>query len=216
MARVEAVSFDLYGTLLDFSIERDEPPLVAKLLEEAGSGMDEGEVLGAWVRASLKERGKAPFRTVRESLVVGARLVGEGLEVGIDPVAWARALEELWVGAPLQGGALEAVDRVEGAGLPWGIVTNLDADVLARVLEASGLAKRVQAAVCSEDARAYKPHPRPFRMLAGRLGVDAGRCVHVGNSPGEDRAGARAAGFQACSLVSGDVGLVDAVEGALG
>lgn len=201
---------------MDFSIPRDEPPLVAMLLEEAGSGLDEGEVLDAWVGASLRERGKVPFRTVRESLVVGACLVGTRLGLGIDPVGWARALEELWVEAPLRGDALEALDKVEDAGLAWGVVTNLDAGVLARVLEASGLAKRVRVAVCSEEARAYKPHPRPFWMLVDRLGVDAGRCVHVGNAPGEDRAGARAAGFQACSLVSGGVGLVDAVEDVLG
>ncbi len=215
VARVEAVSLDLFGTLLDFSIERDETPLVKDLLEEAGVDRDAGEVLDAWVRASLAERGKTPFRTVRESLVVGARVVDEGFGLGIDPWGWALALEELWVSVPLRGDALEGLERLEASGLAWGVVTNLDACVLERVLEASGLSEWVKVGVCSEDARAYKPHPRPFWMLADRLGFKPGGFVHVGDAAGEDRAGARAAGFMGCRLV-GEEGFVGAVDGVLG
>lgn len=68
------------------------------------------------------------------------------------------------------------------------------------MLERPPLGGRIDAAVCSEHARAYKPHPRPFRMALDELGVQPDAAIHVGDRPGEDRAGARAAGM-ACVIV---------------
>jgi 2-haloalkanoic acid dehalogenase type II len=205
-----AVTLDLFGTLVDFSIERDERPLVAELLEEADQAADPGRVLATWVEASLAERGKTPFRTVRASIEHGARVTADEHGLAIDPGYWASALEALWATRPLREDASEALAALDEADVAWAIVSNVDDAVLSAVLRRTGLGDRAEAVVSSQMARAYKPHPRPFRVALARLGVDPGQAVHVGDDPGEDRAGARAASMQARLL--GNQGLASIVE----
>ena len=47
---------------------------------------------------------------------------------------------------------------------------------------------------------AAKPDPRPFQVALERLGIDAAACLHVGDDPVTDIAGARAAGLSAVLL----------------
>lgn len=210
MPRPKAVTLDLFGTLVDFSVQRDEPPLVADLLDEAGFEHDPESVLTVWLRASLDERGKLPFRTVRTALLRGARRMSEELDLAIDPDTWAQALEDRWAASPLHDDVPAALVRLEDAGIPYGLVTNLDQAILARTLANTGLNQRIEVAVCSEAARAYKPHPRPFQLALEQLGIEPGAAVHVGNSRSEDLPGARAVGMR-CLLVRGDHGGLEAV-----
>lgn len=195
-----ALTLDLFGTLVDFSVPRDEPPLVADLLDEIGAGSDPQAVLETWMRASLADRAKTPFRTVRSTLEHGARVAADRHGIAIEPERWASSLEALWASRPLHDDVEETLDLLDDAGVPRAIVTNLDRGVLARVLERTPLGGRVDAAICSEHARAYKPHPRPFRMALDELRVEPDAAIHVGDRPGEDRAGARATGM-ACVIV---------------
>lgn len=206
-----AVTLDLFGTLVDFSVRRDEPPLVEDLLAETGTRLDPEAVLETWMRTSLAERAKTPFRSVRSTLAHGARVVADRHGLDIDPARWASLLEALWASRPLHEDVGTALDLLDDVGTPRAIVSNLDRDVLDRVLARTSLGSRVDTAVCSEHARAYKPHPRPFRMALSELDVRPDGVVHIGDRPGEDRAGARAAGM-ACVLVDRPVrGLVEAL-----
>lgn len=216
VAQFDALTLDLFGTLLDFSVERDEPPLIADLLDAAGAESDPHAVLETWMRASLADRAKTPFRPIRATLVRGARTAADQHGFAIDPERWATALEDRWAASPLHPDAEGVLDAFDAAGVPWAIVTNLDAGVLERVLANTSLGERSPVAVCSEHARAYKPHPRPFRMALERLGVQPGKAVHVGNRASEDRAGAHAAGMR-CRLIDREEGpsLAKAVEAIL-
>lgn len=209
----DAITLDLFGTLLDFSIRRHEPPLVESLLCMTGSDLDADRVLDVWLEVSLAWRGREPFRTVHESLVVGARAVRDQLGLPIEPEAWAAALESLWADRPLQPGVRDALDRLEAEGYALAIVTNLDQGVLDAVLANTGLGQRIDVAVSSERARAYKPHPRPFRMALERLGVPAHRALHIGDSVREDRPGAAAAGMDFVLVEDGFEGVVGRVLG---
>jgi len=73
------------------------------------------------------------------------------------------------------------------------LVSDADRDDLAAVLTRHGIV--VEAVVTSQDARAYKPRPEPFRLALARLGLGAGDVLHVGDSPGSDVAGAQALGI---------------------
>jgi len=50
--------------------------------------------------------------------------------------------------------------------------------------------------VTSEDARAYKPRPEPFRLALRGLGLAAAEVLHVGDSPAADIAGAGELGIR--------------------
>jgi HAD superfamily hydrolase (TIGR01509 family) len=87
--------------------------------------------------------------------------------------------------------AFETVRRLEALGLAVCVVSNWDIG-LAGHLEALGLRLPV---VTSAEAGAPKPDPRVFRLALERLGVDAARTLHVGDSAADEQ-GAAAAGIR--------------------
>lgn len=210
--RYDAATVDLFGTLLHFAIEEHEPPLVESLLCLVDSSLDPDRVLDVWLAASMAERGRKPFRTVHEAVVVGAEAVRDELGLAIDPEGWATALEDLWADRPFQPGAPEALDRLREAGLQLALVTNLDDGVLARVVANRGLGRWFEVFVSSEGAQAYKPDPRPFALALDRLGVAAERAVHLGDSASEDAPGAEAAGLDFVLVERAPEGFARAVE----
>ena len=78
-------------------------------------------------------------------------------------------------------------------------VSNWDCS-LPDVLEAAGLARHLDAVVTSADAGASKPHPAIFELALRAAGAGPLKSVHVGDSPENDLAGARAAGIR-CVLI---------------
>ena len=92
--------------------------------------------------------------------------------------------------------ARPALEQLAAAGLKLGVVANWDIslhDVLARV----GLAGAFEAVVTAAAVGAAKPHPQPFEAAMRNLGVEASQCVHVGDDPATDVAGAEAIGISA-------------------
>jgi len=87
-----------------------------------------------------------------------------------------------------------ALRLLEERGLALAVVSNGDCS-LGASLETAGL--RFGVVVDSATAGAAKPDPAIFRIALERLGVDAGRALHVGDDPANDLTGARAAGIDA-------------------
>lgn len=77
---------------------------------------------------------------------------------------------------------------LEGARIPWGIVSNVDEVDLEAILTNHGL--RPTIAVSSERVMSYKPEGLIFRTALEEMGLPASRVVHVGDSPKADIAGA--------------------------
>jgi putative hydrolase of the HAD superfamily len=95
--------------------------------------------------------------------------------------------------------ALPALAALAAAGLELAVVANWDIslhDVLAR----AGLGGSFAFVVTAAAVGAAKPDPKPFAVALTRLGVEASQCVHVGDDPGTDIAGAEAAGISAILL----------------
>ncbi len=90
----------------------------------------------------------------------------------------------------------EVLERLAGRGLALAAVSNWDSRLPA-LLERLGLAGFFRAVLVSALERVEKPGPEIFRRAAERLGVDATRCVHVGDSPLDDVRGAESAGMRA-------------------
>jgi HAD superfamily hydrolase (TIGR01549 family) len=95
--------------------------------------------------------------------------------------------------------AAPALAELHALGLKLVCVSNWDVslpEVLARLRLACHFATIVTAA----SVGAAKPDARPFLVALERLGAEAGECVHVGDDPVTDIAGARAAGLRALLL----------------
>lgn len=175
------VLFDLDGTLLDSAPDLYDA-LCALCVEES--------------------RTAPPYPPVRRVVSRGARAV---LRAGIPELdedgVEARVERFLALYAGLMGrdshpfdGMPGVLDALEGAGVPWGIVTNKAGFLAEPLLERVGLASRVAAIVCGDTIAQRKPDPEPVLLACERAGMDPRRAVYVGDDLRDVQAG-RAAGL---------------------
>jgi 2-haloacid dehalogenase len=73
-----------------------------------------------------------------------------------------------------------------------GVITNCDDDLFARSNERLGI--EFDWVITAEQARGYKPGPRPFALAAERIDVPEARVLHVAQSLFHDHVPAKAAG----------------------
>ncbi len=92
-----------------------------------------------------------------------------------------------------------ALDELGRRGLQLLVVSNWDRRLPA-LLERLGIAHRFRRIVVSALEGVEKPSPEIFRRAAAAVGTAPEELLHVGDSPREDYAGARAAGCRAVLL----------------
>ena len=174
MRRYDVVTFDCYGTLIDWETG------IAEAFRTAARGdgidLDRSAVLAAYaeVEPAVEASGYRRYRDVlMETAVEVARRCGWGLTP-----EGARFLPESllqWRPFPDTGPALEALQR---AGYALGILSNVDDDLLAGTLEHFPV--RFDLLVTAQQVGSYKPAHGHFlearRRLAGR------RWLHVAQS----------------------------------
>ena len=84
------------------------------------------------------------------------------------------------------------LERLEGAGLRWGIVTNKAERYTLPIASHLGLDRRAAAIVCGDSTPHSKPHPAPLLEAARRAAVEPGHCAYVGDDMRDVLAGAAA------------------------
>jgi N-acetyl-D-muramate 6-phosphate phosphatase len=177
---VRAVLFDLDGTLADTAAD----------LAGALNRLRADRALPALPLAALRARASDGTRGMLDA--------GLGVVRG-DP-DWETLKESfldyygagLTVHTRLFAGAEDVLAGIEKRGLAWGIVTNKIARFTLPLLEHLGIAARAGVVVSGDTTRETKPHPEPLLYAADKLGVEAVRCVYVGDAP-RDVEAARAA-----------------------
>ena len=190
---VRAVLFDLDGTLIDSA-----PDL-------AGAGNDMRAARGLPM---------LPLAHFRPMVGSGARgMLGRALQVQPDHPDFealrdeflqryeARMTRETQVFAAMR----PVLAALRDAGRPWGIVTNKATRFSAPLVRALGLLDEAATLICGDTTPHSKPHPAPLLEAARRLGVEAARCVYVGDDPRDMQAG-RAAGMSTLAAAWGYLG----------
>lgn len=112
----------------------------------------------------------------------------------VAPLRRAHDAFNLWRRVP--GDLIPALDCLAAANKRVGIVSNSEGR-LPELFERVGLAGRFEIVVDSHFEGVRKPDPELFRRALARLHVDASRAVYLGDIPGVDVVGARAAGLEA-------------------
>jgi putative hydrolase of the HAD superfamily len=173
---------------------RLEPPWVG-LRRALGEAVEEGPLVEA-VKAemayyrehSIEGRDAASLADLRRrcAAVLSENL---GLEVGVETLLGAIRFHPFADAAP-------ALAALRARGLAIVCVSNWDVS-LPGVLERCGLSAGIDAVVCSAEARARKPDPEIFDRALAISGCSPAEALHVGDTPDEDIAGARAAGIRA-------------------
>jgi 2-haloalkanoic acid dehalogenase type II len=195
-ATIQAITFDCYGTLVDW--EAGVRAYVAPILAAHPDVTPE-----AWVARweHIQFQMLRPYRPYREILQrsYDATMQYFGLEAFVDAGAGlARSIAE-WQPFPDTRKALRRLARRHRLA----IVSNIDRDLLADTV---GLLQApFSCLVTAEDARAYKPDPKPFELAIERLAVPPDAILHAAFGWKYDLAPARALGMRTCFLNRGGV-----------
>jgi 2-haloacid dehalogenase len=184
----EALTFDCYGTLIDWEtglVDAFRPVLAA----HGVSAGDEG-LLARYARYEA-EAEAGPYRSYRD--VVGAGLRGVAAELGFAPTdaevaAFAAAVAD-WPAFP---DAPEALGRLQQR-YRLGVITNCDDDLFAASNRKLGVT--FDWVVTAEQVGAYKPDERNFHVAFERLGLPRERILHVAQSLFHDHVTAKRLGL---------------------
>lgn len=209
---MEAVSFDLDGTLLHTSesrsvslegaldaVEPELPSLSAEvycdafreeLAERLPGVAREMPVRRAAFRRTFEAAGRVPEESVLEAVVLAYR---------------RRRLERM---VPRSGG-VDLLSRVR-RDRPVVVVTNGPAGLQQEKLRLTGLESHVDVMVVAGQCGLRKPDPRPFNLAFERAGISSRGCYHLGNS-NRDVEGARRAGLTPVVLAPDDI-LPDGID----
>jgi len=104
-------------------------------------------------------------------------------------------------GQPFDG--IEALlQAIEASGSRWGIVTNKPEYLARQLLPLLGWEQRCAALVGGDTLPVRKPDPEPLLHAARLVGVEADRCVYVGDDE-RDIVAARAAGMPSVAALWG-------------
>jgi HAD superfamily hydrolase (TIGR01509 family) len=181
-APIEAVVFDMDGVLVDTEHLWDE---VREALTEEWGGRYTPEAQEAMMGMSSLEWSRYLHETV------GLR---ESPEV-INEEVVRRMLARYETDLPVVPGAVEAVRRLDAAGLRLGVASSSNRELIDAVLRRLGLTDLFAVTVSSEEVPRGKPAPDVYLEAARRLGVRPAQCVAVEDSASGIRA-AHAAGMR--------------------
>jgi phosphoglycolate phosphatase len=177
----------------------------AVLFDLDGTFADTAPDLGAAVNRMRADRGlpPVPLAETRRVTSLGARgLLGAGFGISPEHPDYAALREEfldlyrrnLCVHSAPFPGIAELVERLERAGLLWGIVTNKSESLARPLLQQLGYARRAACIVGGDATEHMKPHPAPLLAAAAILAVPPAQCAYVGDDERDIVAG-RAAGM---------------------
>jgi HAD superfamily hydrolase (TIGR01549 family) len=191
---VEAVFFDLDGTLIDTDdamIER-----AARWLQPLARLFPQGDSRRLLRRAIMASEGPTnAFLTFMDILGLDDELFALG-----DRLRRLRGLRTPANFQPIDG-VVEAVRELSER-YTLGVVTTRSQRDARAFLEQHALADCFSVVVAHEDTWRLKPHPEPIHYAAKQLGVAVERCLMVGDT-GLDVRAAKAAGACAVGVLCG-------------
>jgi putative hydrolase of the HAD superfamily len=195
-----AVSFDAMGTLV--TLAPPAPRLQRSLARRLGVTVDLARCESG-MRAEMRHyrahcTGARDAATLAALRLECACLLADALALDVPGPELLPALTDA-IAFRAYEDAEPALAALAASGLALAVVANWDVslhDVLARL----GLARHLAVVVTAAEVGVAKPGARPFQVALERLGVDPAACVHVGDDPATDVAGAHAAGLRALLL----------------
>lgn len=192
-ANVEAVLFDLDGTLIDSA-----PDLAA-----AADAMRLARGLPSLPLAQYRPMAGAGARGL---LAVAFGMTPEHVDYGtLREEFFCNYERSLTQRTQIFDGVPELLETFAKQGLKWGVVTNKSERFTLPLTGSMALFATAGAIVSGDTTPHAKPHPAPLLEAARRMGVDASRCVYVGDDERDIVAGL-AAGMATVAVTYGYLG----------
>lgn len=186
--RFDALTFDCYGTLIDWETGLAEA--FRPILRAHGIQAGDEDLL---IRYGRHEAQAEAGRYLRYRAVLAAGLRGVAGELGFEPTpdeveAFSGSVAD-WPAFP---DSAEALARLHER-FRLGVITNCDDDLFAASNRRLGVA--FDCVVTAQQAGAYKPGERGFHLAFERLGLPRERILHVAQSLYHDHVPVRRLGL---------------------
>ena len=192
LSEFEAISFDCYGTLIDW--EAGLGAVLSPWARDQGVSIGTEELLEGFAQAEARQEVQTPSALYPEILTAAMRSLGASLGVDVTAEQSARLATSVpdWPAFPDSPGALaELSSRYKLV-----ILSNVDRRSFAGSNARLGV--RFDAVITAEDVGSYKPSLRNFEVLmetVRELGVAEGRLLHAAQSLFHDHVPARSLGL---------------------
>ena len=186
--RFDALTFDCYGTLIDW--ETGILAALRTILDPRAIVAGDDELLERYAgQEAAAEAG--PYLRYRE--VLGRSLRGLCADLGVEPSAdevtrFSGSVAD-W---PAFDDSVDALARLQ-ARFRLGVITNCDDDLFAATNPRLGVT--FDWIVTAQQARGYKPRPENFEFAFRRIDVPRERILHVAQSLFHDHVPAKALGM---------------------
>jgi 2-phosphoglycolate phosphatase len=182
-----------------------------------GTLADTAEDLAAPIQAMRASRGLPPLpgSELRPLTSMGARgLIGKGFGFAPGHEEYEALRQEfmeryeagLLDRTRLFDGMPDVLSALDQAGIRWGVISNKIERLVIPIVAGLGLSERSVCAIGGDTTAFAKPHPEPLLHGARLAGVDASRCVYVGDDKRDIEAG-HAAGMVTVAAAYGYCGL---------
>jgi 2-haloacid dehalogenase len=191
-ARYEIITFDCYGTLIDW--ETGIAAVLRPWADARGLAVRDEELLTAFSTQETKTTAEHPTALYPEILARSMRALGAQLGVPVsdgEAEAFGASVPD-WPAFPDSPGALERLAK------RYKLIILSNVDRISFAGSNKRLGVTFTGIVTAQDVGSYKPSPRNFEALdveRERLGVREGRLLHVAQSLFHDHVPAKAVGL---------------------
>ena len=196
--KYRALSFDCYGTLIDW--ERGIAEWLGAWAKENGAGLSADELVRRLFEAQIVQQRHPSFLSYRCVLSRSLAHLSRSCGMAADNEACARFAQSVgeWPAFDDSAGCLEALAR---QGRLLCVISNVDRDLFAG--SAARLEREFDILVTADDVGGYKPGPRHFDALIAGLaerGLGEDDLLHVAHSRFHDIAPANSRGWTSCRV----------------
>lgn len=212
MPRARAVLFDFGGTLMDYeTLASGERAVLVSLARWAGIEADERDIRRTY-RAALKrvfyDYLPCPYYRHHDLFTDALQATAQkfGMTFSEDLLERYRTaqFEQRAKDFVLRDGVCETLEQLRSRGLHLGIVSNVDDDHFAHLMELSQLGPYFDSLLTSEQAQSCKPDVGIFHEALRRASCQPEEAVFVGDSLQQDIAGANQLGLRSVLIWSRD------------
>jgi 2-haloalkanoic acid dehalogenase type II len=188
----DALSFDCYGTLIDW--EAGIAAVLEPWARDRGIDIGVAELLEQYAQAEERQERQTPAALYPDILAAAMRSVGVTLGAEVSQADGERLATSVgdWPAFPDSQAALAAL------AMRYRLVILSNVDRRSFAGSNTRLGVRFDAIVTAEDVGSYKPSPRNFEALLAavrELGVPDGRLLHVAQSLFHDHVPAKRLGL---------------------
>lgn len=189
MAPFELITFDCYGTLIDWELGMKDS--LQSLLDRKTLSLDVNGLLKRYGEIELEVEQES-YRKYREVLSISVKRAFEERQIALRPNEERIFVDTLPLWPPFAE-TTEVLRKLKEKGYKLGILSNIDDDLIKPSIELMGV--EFDGVITAEQVKSYKPSYAHWERMLELFKMPKGKVLHVGASYVHDIAPADELGF---------------------